>query len=144
MKNSFRNLIAVLLIGTAAILSAQSVTKTQSIDPDVVRLVTKIIASAPAITTSTDSKQFARMGDAAAKAIIQVIGVRNIDGNELDRILGVLQSAFERPSIIKHSADRSPVATRALLSQISAQPWDAGSLAKIKSAEQYILSAVTN
>jgi hypothetical protein len=84
------------------------------------------------------------MGDSAAPAITEVIGETTVSRAVLERILGVIQSAFERPAIITNPDDRKPTATLALLRQLEQDPsWDTPALLEIASTRQYVIAAVS-
>ena len=85
------------------------------------------------------------MGDSAASAVIEVIGKPAVDKSKLERILGILRAAFERPAVITNAVDRNPVATFTLLDQLKQDPSrDASALAEIDSARQYVIGALKN
>jgi hypothetical protein len=96
------------------------------------------------ISSSIEQKRLTRMGDSVAPAIAEVIGKTTVSPAILERVLGVMRGAFERPSIITNPADRKPTATLALLGQLEKdRSWDAPALLEIASARQYVIAAVS-
>jgi hypothetical protein len=90
-------------------------------------------------------KEFARRGDSIASVISQVIGKQSIDRSKLEKILGLLREAFQRPAIIRNAGDRNPFATLSLLDQLQQDPSrDASALAEIDSTRQYVIGALKN
>jgi hypothetical protein len=136
----------VLLIVAAVSSFAQAVAARKP-DRAVIASIATYLNADPdhLLMTGFVDKQITRMGDSAASAVIEVIGKPAVDKSKLERILGILRAAFERPAIITNAADRNPVATFALLDQLKQDPSrDASALAEIDSARQYVIGALKN
>lgn len=133
----------LLLLVIALIAFAQSADDRRS-NPGDVSLVAKFLDPHKTLFVSVEGKRITRMRDSVAPAIIEAIGKATVSRPVLERILGLLKDAFERPAIITHPADRKPAATLALLRQLEQDPsWDAQALLEIASTRQYVIAAVS-
>lgn len=66
-------------------------------------------------TAAVQVKPIYRMGDAAAVIITKLLGQQSLTNEKIEKILGILYMAFERPSIVQNVADQKPTATLILL-----------------------------
>jgi hypothetical protein len=141
MKNLWYQGFGLLLVAAMS-SSAQAVAVRQP-DRGTLSLITDYVNNDHQAIAGVIIKQFTWMGDSAASAIMQVIGKQPVDKPKLERILGILHAAFERPGIIRNSADRSPTATLTLLNQLQRDPaWDASALAEIDSTRQFVIGVL--
>jgi hypothetical protein len=134
----------VLALVGAVSSSAQTVPVRQS-DRVVVDFINRYLNAEQVVMFSYIEKEFAWRGDSIASVISQAIGKQSIDRSKLEKILGLLREAFERPAIIRNAGDRNPAATLSLLDQLQQDPSrDASALAEIDSTRQYVIGALKN
>jgi hypothetical protein len=143
MKISLFQMLALLVIG--AISCSAQARGVQQPNRALVTAITTYLNSEPTAMNGVMAKQLTRMGDSAASTMADIIGQQVVDRTKLEKVLSILRSAFERPSIITNSTDRNPVATFALLNHLRQDPsWDAPTVAEIDSARQFVIAALKN
>lgn len=109
-------------------------------------LTTQMIANlmaSPKPINSLNVPRLHRMGDGAAARVLQILKTRGpLSASEQHNVVQIVHKSFEKPSAIMTPANRTmPVASLALLDQVSAGTQDFALKLEIADAKQFVQDA---